>query len=193
LTLLLDLPLPKKYDREILESLATGTNLFLFGSNGREFDFNAKFARRSPQLQQRMRQSFKRWHDTGCNLLGRETMQAIYRVCYRADWGRIIETIGDESDFPIIDRASWWQVLDVPETASLTEVEIAYKKSIRMWHPDLNPHPDATKITTLINIAYEKYRSIEPPTPKQENNLDNRLNLKIFYKLQDWLKPIFSR
>ncbi len=192
LTLLIDLPMPKKYDREILESLATGTNLFLVASNWKEFDFDAKFAKRSPQTQQLMRQSFRQWHETGCNLLGRETMQAIYQVCYRTNWTKIIEIIRDSSAFRITDRATWWQVLDVTETASPLEVEVAYKKLIKTWHPDLNPHPDATIITTLINIAYGKYQDIKSSTTIIGDRRD-KMNRKIFHKLQDWLKPIFSR
>jgi DnaJ domain len=192
LTLLIDLPMPKKYDREILESLAAGTNLFLVDSNWRELDFNAKFARRSPQIQQLMRQSFKKWHETGCILLGRETMQAIYQVCYRTSWAKIIEISQNSVDFNITERATWWQVLGVAETASSVEVVVAYKKSIGRWHPDLNPHPDATTITTLINIAYEKYRAIKPPTTVTDDRRE-KINRKIFQKLQNWLKPIFSR
>jgi hypothetical protein len=190
LTLLIDLPMPQKYDREILESLAAGTNLFLFNSNGGEFDFNAKFARRSPQLQQKMRQSFKQWHETACNLLGRETIEAIYRVCYRTNWAKIIAITQNSGDFKIVDRASWWQVLGVAATANSMAVEIAYKKSIRMWHPDLNPHPDATKITALINIAYEKYRTIKPPA-QVRNDLERKINGKIARKFQEWLEQIF--
>jgi hypothetical protein len=190
LTLLIDLPMPKKYDQEILESLAAGTNLFLFDSNGGRFDFNAKFARRSPQSQQKMRQSFKRWHETACNLLGQETMQAIYRVCYRTDWAKIAALTQNSGDFKIVDRASWWQVLGVAKTANSMEVELAYKKLIRMWHPDLNSHPDATKITALINIAYEKYRTIELSAQVRDDR-DRKRNDKIARKFQEWLEKIF--
>jgi hypothetical protein len=137
-----------------------------------------------------MRQSFKRWHETACNLLGKETIEAIYQVCYRTNWAKITAITQNSGDFKIVDQASWWQVLGVAATANSMEVEIAYKKSIRMWHPDLNPHPDATKITALINIAYEKYRTIKP-LAQVRNDLDRKINGKIARKFQEWLEQIF--
>jgi hypothetical protein len=192
LTLLLGLPMPTKYTREILESLAGDRGLFLFCSNSLEFDYDAKFARRSPQVQQQMRRTFKKWHDTGCKALGQEMMAAIYRVCYGKNWSIITEIVNDAEPFHITESDPWWKVLGVKVTASSAEVETAYKRSIRMWHPDLNKHPDATTITTLINIAYDKYRSIELK-PKISVDRTPPANRKIFHKLQDWLKPIFSR
>lgn len=49
---------------------------------------------------------------------------------------------------------NYYNVLDVPETASKQEITKAYRRAAMKWHPDVNKSKDATERMTLINEAY---------------------------------------
>jgi len=57
---------------------------------------------------------------------------------------------------------SWFQILEVEETATLEEIKLGYKKKISQYHPDkvsaLGPEftPIAEKKTKQINTAYDE-------------------------------------
>ncbi|MEC4990714.1 MAG: DnaJ domain-containing protein [Oscillatoria sp. PMC 1068.18] len=63
-----------------------------------------------------------------------------------------------ELEILLQENSAWWTVLGVKENANRLQVETAYKKLIRKWHPDLNRHPKATEATSRINVAYESYK-----------------------------------
>jgi curved DNA-binding protein len=50
---------------------------------------------------------------------------------------------------------SLYDILDVPETASQSEIKKAYRKLARQYHPDINKSPDAEEKFKEINGAYE--------------------------------------
>lgn len=57
---------------------------------------------------------------------------------------------------PILS-GEWWEVLGVDRSASLQEVKLAYRRSIKQYHPDLNSSPNAKEIMQALNQAYAKF------------------------------------
>jgi DnaJ domain len=188
LSLLLDLPEPTEYAQKTLQ----------FFLNRKNF-----------RMQTLVLSAFKDWHDRAQKLLGKEYLEAIYKRCYGVEWHFIKETIDTLDDLVIHELEPWWRVLEIQPSASSLQVEQAYKRLVRTWHPDLNPHPLANQMTSRLNVAYEEYRSLRPqvsssrdcrgaknaPSPcsargDREQKLDPNL---WFNKLQGWLKPLFSR
>ncbi len=55
----------------------------------------------------------------------------------------------------------YYQVLDVSPAASQREIEQAYRRLARRYHPDLNPSPDAHDRMAAINQAYHVLRDPE--------------------------------
>lgn len=51
---------------------------------------------------------------------------------------------------------TYYDLLDVPTTASRAEVKKAYRRKAHQHHPDRDPSPDATAKMQRINEAYEK-------------------------------------
>lgn len=51
---------------------------------------------------------------------------------------------------------NYYKVLGISETASQDEIREAYRKLVKMWHPDRNPHdPMLQEMMKLYNAAYE--------------------------------------
>ncbi|MGH2415645.1 MAG: DnaJ domain-containing protein, partial [Microcystaceae cyanobacterium] len=65
----------------------------------------------------------------------------------------------------------------------------AYKNLIRMWHPDVNKHPQATQMTSLINVAYEKYQSLQRVSSISPKTIV--VNQTLLIKIRGWIKPLF--
>ena len=146
LSLLLDLPEAKGYAKDVLESLVKHKD---------------KFAHQDFRVQTQMRVAFKEWHDTALGLIGKDSLKAIYKVCYGTEWEICQKLISKELNEAISDESeAWWKVLGVNPKANPSQIEAAYKKRIRLWHPDINKNPHATQMTSRINVAYEQYKSI---------------------------------
>jgi DnaJ family protein B protein 4 len=60
---------------------------------------------------------------------------------------------------------SYYEILDIPKTATDTEIKKAYRSLSLKFHPDRNPSEDATKLFQSINEAYETL--IDPVKRKQ--------------------------
>jgi hypothetical protein len=207
LSLLLTLPEPQGYAKDVLEVLGARKYPFLnLNLNSKnlgniwtalsDFMDDGKFAKLDWCVQVKMRQSFKQWHDSASEKVGVKALEAIYRICYGTSWETIQQIVSQDNvaleDFFTNESFSWWQVLGVSDSANATEVEKAYKKLIRLWHPDLNRHPYATQITSQINIAYDRYRASHPIVPLTES-ISSKNNPYFWKKIREWLKPIFSR
>lgn len=50
----------------------------------------------------------------------------------------------------------YYDVLDLAEDVGQEAVKLAYRRLARLYHPDVNPAPDATARMQAINEAYEK-------------------------------------
>jgi curved DNA-binding protein len=53
------------------------------------------------------------------------------------------------------DRRDFYEILGVPRDASKEEIQRAYRKLARQWHPDLNKSPEATERFKDITEAYD--------------------------------------
>lgn len=196
LSILFDLPAPQGYAKEILEALAAekylckqsldSLKIKQQGNLSSAFDDlkdGGKFADRDLQVQATMRLAFKHWHEAAIKQIGEKSLQAVYRVCYGTSHAKIQDILGEcQPSIPpmlLDESAPWWKVLNVNPAANRLQVEKAYKQSIRLWHPDLNRHPQATQITSRLNLAYEYYQSLDRSPP----GID---------KIRDWLKTLFT-
>jgi curved DNA-binding protein CbpA len=65
---------------------------------------------------------------------------------------------------------SYYEVLEVPKTASDKAIAAAYKKLALQYHPDRNRSPEATEMMQQINVAYETLRD-----PKKRAVYDEKL------------------
>jgi hypothetical protein len=207
LSLLLTLPEPQGYAKQVLEALGEKRNLFFkplrntkaIGNLLIEFADSirdGKFAKLDWRVQVAMRRAFKQWHEVASQQIGKEALTAIYRVCYGTSWEKIQHIIDEErsilDDFIADDSTPWWKVLGVSSSADTLQVEKAYKTLIRLWHPDLNKHPYATQVTSRINVAYTHYQSLDRISSTTEQ-MSSENNSNLLNKIREWLKPLFSR
>jgi hypothetical protein len=49
----------------------------------------------------------------------------------------------------------YYEILGIPQNSSTDEIKKAYRKMARIYHPDINPAPDAKDYFILITEAYE--------------------------------------
>jgi hypothetical protein len=49
----------------------------------------------------------------------------------------------------------YYEILGIPLNSSIDEIKKAYRKMARMYHPDINPAPDAKDHFILVTEAYE--------------------------------------
>ncbi|MDJ0718686.1 MAG: J domain-containing protein [Prochloraceae cyanobacterium] len=52
----------------------------------------------------------------------------------------------------------WWEILGVSADANADRVKAAYKKLVKLYHPDANFRRDAQKRMAAVNDAYRAYR-----------------------------------
>jgi preprotein translocase subunit Sec63 len=137
-----------------------------------------------------MLQAFKKWHDRAWELIGQVALTSVYQVCYGVSW-QTVENLLNPIDLIYIKTTQpWWQVLGVKKSAKSFQVETAYKRLIRIWHPDLNKSPYATEVTSRLNVAYQEYRLLQKKTTHKR---DIKLDSQLFIRLQSFFKPLFSR
>ena len=51
--------------------------------------------------------------------------------------------------------ADYYEILGIPVDSSIEEIKKAYRKKARLYHPDINPSPDAKDLFISITEAYE--------------------------------------
>lgn len=64
---------------------------------------------------------------------------------------------------------NYYQILELEERASQTEIRSAYRKLVKLHHPDINPHARALERIQQINQAYDVLSN--PNTRAQYNRL----------------------
>jgi hypothetical protein len=194
---LFSLPKPQDSVREILATLASKQDPFYHpyldlqaiarGNNLAELQDRVgkgRFADRDFRYNRRSRDEFRQWHLQACERLGKDRLKAVYRVCYGASWEFIAGILYPSKRslaVLIITEASpdWWRVLAIVPFSTAHRVEHTYKTLLRYWHPDRNPHPNATEITAHLNHAYECYRLC-----LEQNRLDNA---PLWWKIRAWM------
>ena len=51
--------------------------------------------------------------------------------------------------------STYYELLNVTENASIDEIQAAYRRKAKEYHPDVNEHPEATKLFKQFKTAYE--------------------------------------
>lgn len=51
-------------------------------------------------------------------------------------------------------RMTYYEILNIPESASSTDIKSAYRKLAKVYHPDLNPSPEAAQKFIDLEEAY---------------------------------------
>jgi hypothetical protein len=49
----------------------------------------------------------------------------------------------------------YYEILGIPVDSSVEEIKKAYRKKARLYHPDINPSPDAKDLFICVTEAYE--------------------------------------
>ena len=71
---------------------------------------------------------------------------------------------------------NYFNILGVPETASIVEIKLAYRNLAKQYHPDINNHPEAQRKFLEINDAYiflsnpDKRRLLRKSNARQYQN-----------------------
>ena len=69
-----------------------------------------------------------------------------------------------------------YEILQVHHAAEPEVIEAAYRRLLRMYHPDVNKTPEAHEITVRLNTAYEALRD-----PAKRANYDRRRSSQTQY------------
>jgi DnaJ domain len=51
--------------------------------------------------------------------------------------------------------SEYYEILDLPVTASIEEIKKAYRKKARLYHPDINHAPEAKELFIKVTEAYD--------------------------------------
>ncbi len=186
LSWLLQLPEPKNNAKKVLEKLPEN-----------------RFFELELHQQVKIISEFKLWHNSICDQIDGQSLKAVYQVCYGIHWKTLQQQLNQLQSIQVWAKERsplWWQILGVTSKASISEVESAYKNLIRQWHPDLNEHPNATKVTSKLNVAYQEYKqkyqassaknsAQDQKTTKWNKNSNLSLNLLLKW-LASWLSSL---
>lgn len=52
-------------------------------------------------------------------------------------------------------QTDYYETLGLPASSTIEEIKKAYRRKARLYHPDINPSPDAKDIFISITEAYE--------------------------------------
>jgi hypothetical protein len=74
----------------------------------------------------------------------------------------------------------YYNILDIPVDASIDDIKKAYRKLARVYHPDINPAPDAKDKFISITEAYEFLVANHEKIKDSEESYDNAV--------EDWRK-----
>jgi curved DNA-binding protein CbpA len=61
----------------------------------------------------------------------------------------------------------YYAILGVPRDATQEQIKEAYRRLVKIYHPDRNPFPEAEEMFKLIN---EAYHVLSDPAKKAEYN-----------------------
>ncbi|HPD32821.1 MAG TPA: DnaJ domain-containing protein [Bacteroidota bacterium] len=76
----------------------------------------------------------------------------------------------------------YYKILGVERTASTEDIKEAYRRLVRMFHPDFNKDPESLRLFYSITEAYQVL-----------GNLENRLDYSLILFEQDLIKEQAKR
>ena len=74
----------------------------------------------------------------------------------------------------------YYNLLDLPPDSSTDEIKKAYRKMARLYHPDINPSPDAKDKFIAVTEAYEFLISFHDKAKEKEHTYEQAM--------EDWRK-----
>jgi DnaJ-class molecular chaperone len=55
----------------------------------------------------------------------------------------------------MMTATDYYKILDLPSNSGIADIKKAYRRKARLYHPDINPSPDAKEMFIIITEAYE--------------------------------------
>lgn len=103
-----------------------------------------------------------------------------------------------------MSNQTYYQILELEQTASAEEIKKAYRKLARQYHPDINKASDAEAKMKQINTAYEtlndpqkradydRFGSQTYQNPYQQQAGSYQQYGQTYYSMDDFLAAIFA-
>lgn len=102
------------------------------------------------------------FEDAGLNMY--EELKKRYKIprVYAKPVESILELANmDSSELFILRHPDYYSILGIPQTSSMKDINVAYRRAAMILHPDKNPHPDAGKAFEILGTAYQKLSDSE--------------------------------
>lgn len=114
------------------------------------FSLSGKYGSWQPEAKSRTRSAFRKWYKGMVEMKSEELVRRCLEVIWGARWNTI------QSLLSKVTSGSWFEILEVKETASIDEIKKAHKDLARIYHPDVNKSDDAERIMKILNQAKEQ-------------------------------------
>ncbi|KAL3619965.1 Chaperone protein dnaJ 20, chloroplastic [Castilleja foliolosa] len=89
-------------------------------------------------------------------------------ISYRVGYGpRPVLRASLNGVAPERQSMSFYELLGIPQTGSLTEIKLAYKQLARKYHPDVSPPDRVEEYTDRFIRVQEAYETLSDPTMRK--------------------------
>ncbi|CAK8578472.1 unnamed protein product [Lathyrus sativus] len=89
------------------------------------------------------------------------TTLPVTRVTFGSTFPRLKATFNDGV---VTEKLSFYDLLGIPESGSLTDIKSAYKQLARKYHPDVSPPDRVEEYTKKFIQVHEAYETLSDPS-----------------------------